>query len=334
MLGLCAVGAATSGILLYEYLSPQGAFCGPGGGCDTVRTSAFASVAGIPLPAFGVLFFIAMGSALIEPRLRARRAPVVLGVAGGLAALVLLALQGAVIGAWCPYCVVVDLCAVGLGLGSLAPSLPRPGARVGWPGVAAVAMGSAVPIAIAVATQAPAEPPADSGPVPQAIAAAQVQGQVTIVEFVDFECPFCRRQHATLSDVLRDYGEQVEVVYRHLPLRIHEHAREAARVACCAEEQDMGKAAADALFATSDLSAQGCLTCAEGIGLDAAVLQDCLASDRPDTQLSAHSEQANAAGVRRLPTCFIGDQRLEGAQDEGTLRAAIERALATDRTST
>ena len=327
MLGLAAVGAATSGVLLFEYLAPQSAFCGPGGGCDTVRASAYSSVAGIPMPALGVLFFVVMGSLLIDARLRARRAPVVLGVAGGLAALVLLTLQGAVIGAWCPYCVVVDLCALGLGIGSLAPSLPRPGPRLGWRAPTTVLAGVAAPLVIAMATRPPAPEPTPAGPTPQIIAAAEVEGQLTIVEFVDFQCPFCRRQHGTLSGILHEYGERVKVVYKHLPLPMHEHAREAARVACCAQEQGQGEAVANALFAASDLSLDGCVTCAEGLGVDAAELHRCLDSERPDMQLADDADAANIAGVRRLPTCFIGGQRFEGAQDERTLRAAIERAL-------
>src|SRR5215471_12266119 len=75
------------------------------------------------------------------------------------------------------------------------------------------------------------------------------RGQATVVEYVDFECPFCRRLDDVLAPVLAKYPGRVRVVRKHVPLtKIHPHAEAAARASVCAEAQGQGDAMADALF--------------------------------------------------------------------------------------
>lgn len=328
VLTLALVGLGTSALMLYLYLWPGAGACGPEGGCDAVRTSQYSRLAGIPLPYLGLAYFAALAAALLVPRLRRRPVLGALAIGGVATGLTLLTLQGAVIGAWCPYCVVVDVCSLGAGL-ALVPGLADPGLRLGrGPVLGAVGMGAVVPVVLFTALYTEPEPPVIGGPAPSVIAADQVEGQATIVEFIDFECPFCRRQHRRLAEILGDYGERVRVVHKHLPLQMHEHAREAARFACCAQEQGRSKAMADALFARDALTEATCQECAEEIGLDLDALQECLASERPDQHLERDAQAATEARVRRLPTCFVGDQRFEGLQKESTLREAIDAALA------
>jgi len=333
LLVLACVGLGTSALMLHLYLSPEAGACGPGGGCDAVRSSRWSAVAGIPLPYLGMGYFGALVAAILVPALRKRWLLTALGLGGVATGITLLVLQGAFIGAWCPYCVVVDVCSLGSGL-ALLPAMAAPRLRLSGRAVAAAfGLGAAVPLALAGLLHAPEPPPVPDGPAPEAIARAQVEGQVTIVEFVDFECPFCRRQHARLSGILDELAategdEGVRVVYKHLPLPMHPHAREAARFACCAEEQGRGEAMVDALFAREELSTEACFESAREVGLDEAALQECLDSTRPDARLEADAQEARAAKVQRLPTCFVGEQRFEGLQEESTLRAAIERARA------
>lgn len=326
---LAAVGAGTSLLLLHEYLWPEAGACGPGGGCEAVRSSAYSHVLGIPLPVPGLVFFAAFLAVLLVPRLRTRARLVLLAAVGGLTAITLIALQGLVIGAWCPYCLVVDLCSLGLVTAAFVPSLARREPLVRGPTAAAVvAVGIALPIAIGASQRPPAPSPTEA--TDAAIAATATRdGTATIVEFVDFQCPYCRRQHARMKEILADYGERVELTLHHWPLdRIHPLARDAARVACCADEQGLGEAVADALMTTEDLSAQGCREAAVRAGTDAATLDECLGSERPDERLAADEAKVKEYGVKALPTCFIGGQRFEGLQKEQTLRAAIDRALA------
>jgi protein-disulfide isomerase len=226
----------------------------------------------------------------------------------------------------------VDVCSLGAGL-ALAPALARPCIRLaGGPVIGAFGLGTVVPAVLLVGLRGPAEPPLPSGPPPAVVADARADGRATIVEFIDFECPFCRRQHARMSEVLEtlaaaDERPPVYVVYKHLPLEMHAHAREAARFVCCAEEQGRGREMVDALFARDELSPAACRECASEVGLDDAALQECLDSARPDARLDADAADARAAGIRRLPTCFVGERRFEGLQEEDTLRRAIEHAM-------
>lgn len=330
-LTLAAVGLGTSALLLYLHLSPAEGSCGPGGGCDLVRTSRWSMIAGVPLPALGVAYFGVLMAAVLVPRLRRRWLLALLGVGGLVSGIALLTIQGAVIGAFCPYCVVVDACSVGAGL-VLAPPLASPTLRLsGGPVVGAFGLGAAVPVVLLLGAHPAVEPDAPD-PLPARLVTADA-GRPTIVEFIDFECPFCRRQHARMSAVLEavagaDEPAPVEVVYKHLPLPMHPNAREAARVACCAEEQGRGPQMVDAMFARDDLSPESCQECAAEIGLDPLALQECLGSSRPDARLHADAEEARALGVRRLPTCLVGQERLVGLQEEETLRRAVERAIA------
>ncbi|MCX4243816.1 thioredoxin domain-containing protein [Paraliomyxa miuraensis] len=329
VLALALVGLGTSVLLLVLHLSPEAGSCGPGGGCDLVRTSRWSMPGGVPLPVLGIGYFAALALTLLVPRLHARWWLTLLGVCGVATGLTLLALQGAVIGAWCPYCVVVDVCSLGAGLAALLKLVVPRSRPAGGAVAAALGLGAAVPLSLVAVLHEP-EPPVPEGPAPEAIAAVQDTDRITIVDFIDLECPFCRRQHARLAAVLQEHStsEPVELVYKHVPLSMHPNAREAARYACCAEEQGKGDAMIDALFAHDELSSAGCLECAQELGLDQAALQECLSSTRPDERLEADSAEARAAKVRRLPTCFIGEQRFEGLQAEDTLRQALDRAAA------
>lgn len=325
---LAAIGAGTSLLLLHEYLWPEAGACGPGGGCEAVRTSAYSHVLGVPLPVPGLVFFSAFLAVLLVPRLRTRARLVALGAAGGLTALTLIGLQGLVIGAWCPYCLVVDVCSLGLVLAAVAPSLATREPLLRGPTAAAiVAVGVALPVAIG-ASRRPAPPSPTSANAAAIEATATRNGTATIVEFVDLQCPFCRRQHGRMKQVLAAYGDQVELTLHHWPLdRIHPLAREAARVAICAEEQGAGEAVTDALMTAEDLSPEGCRKAAIDTGVDGEQLAACLGSKRPDQRLAADHAKVEELGVRALPTCFIGGKKYEGLQKETTLRGAIDGAL-------
>ena len=208
----------------------------------------------------------------------------------------------------------VDVCSLGAGL-AVAPGLADPQLRLSrGPVLAGFGLGAAVPALLFTVLHEEPEPPTIGGPAPEIIGARQFDDEALIVEFMDFECPFCRQQHRRLAEILSDYGEEVKVVYKHVPLRMHPHAREAARYACCADEQGRGKAMVDALFSRDRLTETTSQECAEQLGLDPTALQECLASERPDARLKEDGAAAKKAGVRSLPTCYVGDQRFVGLQ--------------------
>jgi uncharacterized membrane protein/predicted DsbA family dithiol-disulfide isomerase len=337
---LCLVGLAASAMLMVDYVRPP-VFCADqGSGCDVVRHSVFAHPFGVPLPIPGVLFFVALlGASLLGPRERARRLLASLGLLGLLAGVALVAIQGFILHHWCPYCLTVDSSSVVAG--ALAMSLrmdvrpaDEPAPRRVVPsyvvtGAALVAL--LLPLGFGLSrpmSHRPIGPNTPTiAPLPEVIARLQEANVATIVEFVDFECPFCRRQQEALAPVLASYGPRVRVIRKNVPLSFHEHARDAARAACCAEEQGRGEAVAAALFRSEDLTPAGCERVVREAHADLEAYRACLASRRPDVLLERDMNDARAAGVSGLPTLYVGVERFEGLTDADTLRASIERAL-------
>ena len=330
---VCVVALGTAAMLLVDYVRPP-VFCADhGSGCDLVRHSVYARPLGVPLPVPGVLHFAALlGLSVAGPR--ARRLLSSLGLLGIAAGVALVAIQAIALRHFCTYCLVVDASA--LVAGALAASLrhrkpashpliPRPVAAM------AALLAVCAPLGYGLSRPPPRIAPNTPvlAPLPEFIARAQQPGVATIVEFVDFECPYCRRQMAALAPLLASYGGRVRVIRKNVPLSMHPHAHDAARAACCAEEQGRGETMASGLFTADDLSVEGCEALVRSLGGDVEAYRACLASQRPDVRIEGDMNDARASGVSGLPTMFVGRERFEGLTDADTLRGSIERALRT-----
>jgi protein-disulfide isomerase len=149
-------------------------------------------------------------------------------------------------------------------------------------------------------------------------------GTATIIFFTDFECPFCRRTHAALAPVLAARRGHVRLVLRHVPLRQHPWARDAARAAICVGSE----AYADALFASPDLSPAACEDLAVQHGVDRDALRRCTSAAETDARLARDLAAFDAVGGDGVPLLFIGATRLEGAQPPSTLERAVDEAIA------
>lgn len=336
---LCVVGLAFSSMLLFDYLRPP-VFCSDAAasGCEVVKHSRFARPLGVPLPVPGLIYFAGMVALSFLRGPRARRWLTLGATLGALAGVSFLTIQGAVLHAWCKLCLVVDTSAVLIGVAALLRKRDdddAPAER--WSGVALPLtaglslLAVVAPLSLGFLSAPPPAPPARpqvAETLPAPIEREQRPGVATIVEFVDFECPFCRREAEVLSSVLPAYGDRVRVVRKNVPLSFHEHARGAARAECCAEEQGRGDRVADALFRATDLSPEGCERVVREAGADMEAWRACMASRRPDVALERDHDDARASGVQALPTLFIGHERFEGFQEAEVLRASIDRAIA------
>jgi len=152
---------------------------------------------------------------------------------------------------------------------------------------------------------------------------------VELVEFSDFQCPFCLRAHPTVKQVLSTYGNKIRFVYRNYPLPNHPNARPAAEAAQCANEQGKFWEYHDRLFADqSKLGADDLKASAAALGMDAAKFNACFDShkykDRVDTDTSA----GNQAGVDGTPAFFINGRMLSGAQPYDEFKRVIDEELA------
>lgn len=154
---------------------------------------------------------------------------------------------------------------------------------------------------------------------------------VTIVEFSDFQCPYCARfQAETLPQILSNYGDQVRFVYRDFPLTsIHANALKAAEASECADDQGKYWEYHDLLFQNqSALDEESLKSYAASLGLETGTFNDCLASGKYTKEVAKDLQDGSNAGVQGTPSFFINGTPIRGAQPFAAFQAAIEAALA------
>jgi protein-disulfide isomerase len=166
--------------------------------------------------------------------------------------------------------------------------------------------------------------------------------KVTIVNYDDYQCPFCSRLHSTLTqEILPQYGDKIKVVYKDYPLPMHPWAKHAANDANCLAklnsasfwefadyvhanqhditgDKDVNKSFASLDKITLDLGKKN--------GADADALQACI-KNQPDAALKSSMSEADAMGVQATPTMFINGQKLEGAVDADDVKMVLNEQL-------
>jgi protein-disulfide isomerase len=139
---------------------------------------------------------------------------------------------------------------------------------------------------------------------------------VTLVEFSDFECPFCKRAHPTLMQVLEKYPGEVKLVYRDFPLKsIHPQAQRAAEAARCAQDQGKFWEYYDTLFTESPkLSPDDLKRYAAQVGLDGAKFDACVAAGLHKPAVQRDIDEGTRLGIDGTPAFFVNGRPLTGAQ--------------------
>jgi protein-disulfide isomerase len=156
------------------------------------------------------------------------------------------------------------------------------------------------------------------------------EAPITIVEFSDYQCPFCRRWHDQVSqDLFAAYPGKIRLVFRNLPLTsIHPDAFSAAEAAMCAGEQDAYWEFHDRLFGGELLGTQVYLQYARDLGLDLTPFEACLNDRKYQAEVQADSDFALNLGVRSTPTFFINGLAIVGAQPLDVFKQVIDKELA------
>ena len=137
---------------------------------------------------------------------------------------------------------------------------------------------------------------------------------VTIVEFSDFQCPYCRSVQPILKRLLQEYQDRIKLVFRDFPLRnIHPQAQKAAEAAQCAAEQQQFWPYHDRLFAAANLQVEDLKQYAQELGLDVQQFTTCLEADKYAQEVERDLQDGLSAGVSATPSFFINGQPVNGA---------------------
>lgn len=151
---------------------------------------------------------------------------------------------------------------------------------------------------------------------------------IVIVEYGDFQCPYCARAHPTLAGLQKQYGQRIALVWRHLPLGMHPYAEPAAEAAEAAGAQGKFWEMHDSLFEHQAQMAPAQLPLlAQGMGLDAARFDADMSTRRYSERIQAQAEEGKALGASGTPSFFINGERYHGDSDQDSLTAAVERYL-------
>jgi protein-disulfide isomerase len=158
---------------------------------------------------------------------------------------------------------------------------------------------------------------------------------VTIIEFSDFQCPFCKRWHdQTFAQIKANYIDtgKANLVYRDYPLSFHQNAQQSAEAAECADEQGKFWEYHEVLFAKgagdgTGLNVADLKQYAADLKLDTKKFDSCLDSHKYATEVAKDTSDGSAAGVSGTPSFFINGQQLVGAQPYSAFQQAIDAAL-------
>jgi protein-disulfide isomerase len=152
---------------------------------------------------------------------------------------------------------------------------------------------------------------------------------VTIIEFGDYQCPYCKLWHEQVYDrLMANYPDQVRFIYRDFPLPMHPDALPAAEAAACALQQNAFWKFHDALFSQAGgLGRPAYDQYARDLGLDLSAFDSCLDSHRTQSAINASAQYATGLGVDSTPTFFIDGIPVIGAQPYEVFQQIVDQEL-------
>jgi protein-disulfide isomerase len=169
-------------------------------------------------------------------------------------------------------------------------------------------------------------------PIPIPIAGAPAKGpadaRITIVEFSDFECPYCSKAALKVEAILQAYPKDTRLVYKHYPLPDHPHAKLAAAAALAAQNQDKFWPMHDKLFANGrKLSTETIAALAKDVGLDVGKFQTDVQSAGVKQRLQKDIADGDKVDIQGTPTIFINGKRYNGALELVLIKPVLEAEL-------
>jgi protein-disulfide isomerase len=155
--------------------------------------------------------------------------------------------------------------------------------------------------------------------------------KVTVIEYSDFQCPFCSKGATIMNDLKKKYGNKIKIVFKNFPLPFHNHAKKAAEAGLCVHEQDKKKfwAAHDAMFADqTKLDREGLVNTAKKLKVKMDQFTKCLDSGKYAAKVAETMEEGKKVGVKSTPTFFVNGKMINGAHPVETFSELIDRELA------
>ena len=157
---------------------------------------------------------------------------------------------------------------------------------------------------------------------------------VTLVEFADYECPYCQKVAADVKRLQVDFSDRVAFAHKDFPLPMHTRAEKAAEAARCASKEGKFWELHDELFHSKELDVDQLKAQARALKLDPAEFDKCLDSGEEAAAVEKDRKEGNRLGITGTPSFFINGHFLSGALDYATLRQIVEQQLAAAQTQT
>ncbi|KKR08046.1 MAG: hypothetical protein UT32_C0004G0020 [Parcubacteria group bacterium GW2011_GWC2_39_14] len=154
--------------------------------------------------------------------------------------------------------------------------------------------------------------------------------KVTIIEYTDFECPYCLKHHDTIKQIISTYGNKIKYVLRNFPLGFHPEAQKAAESFECALEQGKSFEMSDAMFQANEagnMSVDKWKSLAKGFGLNTTEFNDCLDTGKYADKVAADAAEGGASGVTGTPATFVNGQLVSGALPFENFQQTIDALL-------
>jgi protein-disulfide isomerase len=180
----------------------------------------------------------------------------------------------------------------------------------------------------------PQQPTTDGSKIAKVDKSDHIRGdsnaKITMIEYSDFECPFCARFQDTVEQVLAEYKGQVRLVYRHFPLSFHPSAQKAAEASECAADQDSFWEMHDKLFelnGAKNLGVASIKKAALDLGLNSGEFDDCLDSGKYAEEVQKDYQDGLAGGVSGTPGTFVEGEYIAGALPYASVKAIIDSKI-------
>lgn len=350
--GLSLAGMFIATYLFITYTSDLTIACGGAHGCDVVRANRWAHFFGLPTPLYGVLFYAGMAALIIirtvKPTLHSRwmyRLTMLGATVGLIFSAFLTGVEALEIGAYCTWCLASAVISTFIFIVSWGDRPKHLEADQGakefriqfYSLLGFIIVGSVALFFLLGAKTGGTKPVIQQiAPSPEAATAAQkvlypsdleYQGSatatVTIVEFVDFECPACRAFYPEFQKVQKQLGSRLRYAYRMFPLPIHEHSFDAALAAECAKKQGMFYPYASLLMEEEGLDRNALVRRAAELRLNMDEYMACLNGTEGKDAVRKDLEDGGTLGVNSTPTIFVNDTMIQGLPTADQLMQVI-----------